>query len=72
VAKEFGDRWNFANCIGAADGKHFKIEPLIRSGSLYRNYKDNFSVVLLAVVDANLRSIYADIKTNGRISDARI
>ncbi|KYN31566.1 hypothetical protein ALC56_14064, partial [Trachymyrmex septentrionalis] len=71
AAKEFGDRWNFANCFGAVDG-NFKIEPPIRSEFLYRNYKDNFSMVLLAFVNANFRIIYADVGTNRRISDAGI
>jgi len=68
VAANFGHRWNFYNCIGAMDGKHFKINPPLQLGSLYYNYKDYFSVVLLAVVDAQLRFIY-DVGTNGRISD---
>lgn len=51
------------------DGKHFKINPPLISGSLYYNYKDSFSIVLLAVVDAQLRFMYVDVGTNGRISD---
>lgn len=69
VANDYGTRWNFHNCIGAMDGKHVLIEPPIQSGSLYYNYKDTFSIVLLAVVDAQLRFIYVDVGTNGRISD---
>jgi len=72
VAANFGHRWNFYNCIGAMDGKHFKIDPPLQSGSLYYNYKDYFSVVLLAVVDAQLRFIYVDVGTNGRINDTGI
>lgn len=30
VANDFGQRWNFYNCIGAMDGKHFKIDPPLR------------------------------------------
>ncbi|XP_018367708.1 PREDICTED: uncharacterized protein LOC108757374, partial [Trachymyrmex cornetzi] len=69
VADDFGYRWNFYNCVGAMDGKHFKIDPPLQSGSLYYNYKDSCSVVLPAVVDAQLRFIYVDVGTNGRISD---
>jgi len=72
VAANFGHRWNFYNCIGAMDGKHFKIDPPLKSGSLYYNYKDYFSVVLLAVVDAQLRFIYVDVGTNGRINGSII
>jgi len=39
VVVDFGHRWNFYNCIGAMDGKRFKINP-----------PDDFSVVLLAFV----------------------
>ncbi|EZA55093.1 hypothetical protein X777_05365 [Ooceraea biroi] len=35
VANDFVHRWNFYNCIGAMDGKHFKIDPPLKSGSLY-------------------------------------
>ncbi|KAK3908909.1 Protein ALP1-like [Frankliniella fusca] len=72
VALEYEDKWNFAHCIGALDGKHFKIDPPLRSGSLYYNYKEFFSIVLLALVDANMRFIYVDVGTNGRISDTGI
>lgn len=61
VANEFGEKWNFYNCVGAMDGKHVKIDPPLKSGSLYYNYKGDFSIVLLAVVDANLRFIYIDV-----------
>lgn len=69
MAAEYGNRWNFSNCIGAMDGKHVVISPPLQSGSLYYNYKDSFSIVLLAIVDPQLRIIYADVGTNGRISD---
>lgn len=52
--------------------KNFKIDPPLQSGSLYYNYKDNYSVVMLAIVDAQLRFIYVDVGTNGRISDSGI
>ncbi|KAE8740687.1 hypothetical protein FOCC_FOCC013779 [Frankliniella occidentalis] len=69
IAFECGSRWNFYNCIGAMDGKHILIEPPIKSGSTYYNYKCQFSIVLLAIVDAGLRFIYVDVGTNGRIGD---
>ncbi|XP_036143374.1 protein ALP1-like [Monomorium pharaonis] len=72
VATDFGERWNFFNCIGALDGKHVLIDPPQKSGSLYYNYKNNYSIVLLALIDAQLRFIYVDVGTNGRISDSGI
>lgn len=51
-ALEFWDRWNFPNCIGAIDGKHVRVVCPNKSGSLFYNYKNYFSIVSLAIVDA--------------------
>ena len=59
-------------CIDAVDGKHIKIIPPPGSGSTFYNYKGDFSIVLLAAVDANLKFIYVDIGTKGRISDGGV
>lgn len=72
VSHDIYERWNFPNCLGAMDGKHFVIESPIKSGSTFYNYKNCFSVVLLALVDAQLRFIYLDVGTNGRASDRGI
>ncbi|XP_018398799.1 PREDICTED: putative nuclease HARBI1 [Cyphomyrmex costatus] len=72
VAYDYMERWNFPNCLGAMDGKHIRIDPPLQSGSSYFNYKETFSIVLLALVDAQLRFIFVDVGTNGRISDRGI
>ncbi|GFG40206.1 hypothetical protein Cfor_09794 [Coptotermes formosanus] len=51
------------------DGKHVQILAPRNSGSSFFNYKGNFSVVFFAVVDANYKVIYADMRCQGCISD---
>ena len=50
ISKGFQERWNFPNCVGSIDGKHFRIKCPNRSGSTFFNYKSYFSSLVLAVV----------------------
>ncbi|XP_054588663.2 uncharacterized protein [Nothobranchius furzeri] len=72
IAKDFEDKWHFPHCIGAIDGKHIFIQPPANSGSTFYNYKSRFSIILMAVVDANYRFVYASAGTQGRASDAGV
>ena len=72
IAEEFHTKWNYPFCIGALDGKHIAIRPPANSGSQFYNYKHFFSLVLLAMVDANYKFIYVNVGANGRTGDAGI
>jgi hypothetical protein len=46
AADDFMHKWQMLNCLGALDGKHISIFATQKSGSLYHNYKGNYSLVL--------------------------
>lgn len=72
IAEIFFSTTNFPNCIGALDGKHVRIECPALSGSRFFNYKKYFSIVLLALADANLNFIVVDVGAYGREGDSAI
>lgn len=72
IALGFKDRWQMINCGGAIDGKHIRITPPPHSAALYRNYKQFYGIVLMAVVNHNYEFIYVDVGKQGRISDGGV
>ena len=72
IAKKFEERWQFPNCLGAIDGKHIVMQPPPNAGSHYYNYKHTHSIILLAIAGPDYECLYADIGTNGRISDGGV
>ncbi|KAM4045337.1 uncharacterized protein ACNLHF_009157 [Anomaloglossus baeobatrachus] len=72
IANGFYEKTQFPNCIGAIDGKHIRVKKPPNSGTQYFNYKQYFSVVLLAIADTNYNFVAVDIGAYGRTGDSRI
>uniref|UniRef100_A0A1B6E0R6 DDE Tnp4 domain-containing protein n=1 Tax=Clastoptera arizonana TaxID=38151 RepID=A0A1B6E0R6_9HEMI len=72
IAAGFENKWQFPHCLGAIDGKHVRIIPPKGSGSYFYNYKKSYSVVLMAIANANCEFVYCDVGTNGRVSDGGV
>lgn len=72
IATGFWQRWNFPNCLGAIDGKHFYIQCPSLSGSEFYNYKHRFSTLVLAMCDSNYVFTYISVGSAGREGDAGV
>ena len=72
MAYKFNTKYDFPHTLGCIDGKHFRIQAPSNSGSYFFNYKGYFSIVLMAVVDADANFIYIDVGSNGRNSDGGV
>ena len=59
-------------CVGTLDGNHIVIQAPNNSGSMFYNYKGTFSVVLMALVDADYKFTYLDIGDYGSNVDGGI
>ena len=67
VANSFAEKWGFPHCLGAIDGKHIVIRKPAGSGSYYYNYKKSFSIVLMALVNADCEFLMVDVGANGSV-----
>ncbi|XP_022911686.1 uncharacterized protein [Onthophagus taurus] len=69
IATDFFNKWQLPNCSGAVDGKNIYIQAP-KNGSLFYNYKQSFSIVLM--VDANYKFSMVDIGVYGSNHDGAI
>lgn len=67
ISKKFYAKYQFPNTLGAIDGKHFPIDAPPNSGSLFYNYKNFFSLIMLATSDAFYRFTWVMIGNYGKI-----
>jgi len=72
VAEQFKTRWQFPHALGALDGKHIAIRKPPNSGSSFFNYKGFYSIVLMALVDADYKFRWVQVGDTGSSSDAQI
>jgi len=72
IANDFYRRTQFPNCISTVDEKRVRIKMPSGSGSLFYNYKHFFSILLLALVDANCCLIAVDVGEVGKSSDYNV
>lgn len=72
VERVFSARWNFHHCCGALDGKHVRIVKPKKSGSDFYCHKGFFSIILLGLVDANYKFIWANVGSPGSESDCGV
>ena len=72
IAQRYFELWNLPNCIGSIDGKHIRVKCFNNTGSTYFNYKGYFSMVLMAVADADGCFTVIDVGEFGRNSDGAV
>ncbi|CAF4749204.1 unnamed protein product [Rotaria socialis] len=72
TSSKFLRKFGYPMCIGAVDGTHISIKPPLGLEADYFNYKKYHSVIMLAVVNADLGFTYINVGAPGRCNDASV
>lgn len=72
IAARYLEKAQFPNCVGAVDGKHIRLECPKNSGTFYYNYKQYFSLILMAICDSNYCFRIIDVGSYGKESDCNV
>jgi hypothetical protein len=70
-SKEFEKKWNYSIVLGLSM-ENVEIRKPPGTGPYYFNYKNTFSVILMAVVNADYEFIMVDMGRNGPCSDGGV
>ena len=62
----FAQKYSYPLCLGALDGTHISVTPPKGFETDYLNFKKFYSVIMLAVVDAEFRFTYINVGAPGR------
>lgn len=66
IANNMYYNWKIPNCLGAVDGRHFKIKAPPNSGSFFHNYKKHLSFIFMGACDAFHRFTFVKVGDYGK------